>query len=491
MRCFILVVSTLASITACEDLDASCHATPEHLGASSGTMLLQRPSVHVEQVDIDHGQHHALARQTPSERPTLEGTSLLELSPSMDTLKSGDALETETISVLGSGAWSRWTVSPRRVHKIRGPHHFWTSVVVFDWCLFGSAIIIFFLLHMLVLGRMEEKGWHLAVLFIWLVIGCSYNMIIWARFGSNAGISWFAGYLLEFIFLVENIFIFHIIMDAFKIPSIKLTRKALHVVVWGQIMFEMIFFMGLAAWLRTFKALPYMLGVWLICCGFLAARGAPSMETDIMETKPCRALTALLGDRLSHVFENDGDCLLRDNSGRMQVSLLGLVVFVLLTADFLLEIDVVLTKIEEIPNPYIAFTSSAVAAFSIPELFFLSKGLLKRFVLLKYGIGFVLMLFGAQMLLSSIYILRPIVACCIIIGVLIACVLLSLLDSVCGYTARADGHVGPALLEVGQGEAHGAARQASHGPFEAKSLARDAESAPEAVKTPEPALNEE
>jgi len=482
MRFFLLILSTFANISAIADLDASCRSKSECLGAASGTMLLQRPTVHVEQVDVDTGEYHTLARQTPSEPPSLESTILLDLSPSIDTLKSGTALETQTMSVLGDGAWSRWTVSPRRVHKIHGPHHFWTSVVVFDWCLFGSAIVIFFLLHLLVLGRMEEKGWHLAVLFIWLAIGCAYNCIIWARFGSDAGINWFAGYLLEFIFLVENIFIFHIIVDAFKIPNVQTTRKALHVVVWGQIMFEMVFFMGLAAWLRTFKFLPYMLGAWLICCGFLAARGAPTMQTDIMDTKPCRAFTALLGDRLSHVYENDGGCLLRDAAGRLQVSLLGLVVFVLLTADFLLEIDVVLTKIEEIPNPYIAFTSSAVAAFSIPELFFLSKGLLKRFVFLKYGIAFVLVLFGAQMLLSSIYILRPIVACCIIIGVLIACVLLSLLDSCCGFTGKADGHAGPALLEVGQGEAHGAAQA---GPFEANSpkpAARDTESASEAGK---------
>jgi tellurite resistance protein TerC len=282
---------------------------------------------------------------------------------------------------------------------------------------------------MMFLGRLSAKGWHLTALFIWLAIGSIYNTVIYVRFGSNAGINWFAGYLLEFIFLVENIFIFHIVIDAFKTPT-KLTTKALFMVVWGQIIFEMIFFMGLAAWMRSFKALPYILGVWLICCGFLAARGEHSVQIDIMQTSACRAFTSCLGDRLSHDYdEKDGGCLLRDSSGKMRVSLLGLVVFVLLSADFLLEIDVVLTKIEELPNPYIAFTSSALAAFSIPDLFFVSKGLLKRFVLLKYGIAFVLVLFGAQMLLSSIYVIRPIVACCIIVGVLTACVLISCLIS--------------------------------------------------------------
>jgi tellurite resistance protein TerC len=309
--------------------------------------------------------------------------------------------------------------------------------------------VVFFIIHVLVLRRMAEHGWHAAVLVVWLGVGAVYNAVIWGRFGSDAGIQWFVGYVLEFIFLVENIFIFNIVIQAFKTPP-KMTTQALHIVVWAQIMFEMIFFMGLAAWLRSFKVLPYILGVWLICCGFLAAYGGPCFEVDIMETKACQAFTACLGDRLSRSYEKDGHCLLRDSSGKLRVSLLGLVVFVLLLVDFLLEIDVVLTKVEELSNPYIAFTSSAVAAFSIPNLFFVSQAMLERFKMLKYGIGFVLVLFGTQMLLSSVYILRPIVACCIIVGVLIACVVISACKSLCAEGGDS-GHAGPALAGVGQG----------------------------------------
>jgi len=299
--------------------------------------------------------------------------------------------------------------------------------------------MIFFILHTLVLGQLSSNGQHVLVLLIWIAVAAAYNAVIWARFGTNAGVSWLAGYLLEMIFLVENIFIFHIVIQAFKTP-LKMTPKALHFVVWGQILFEMIFFMGLAAWLRSFKVLPYILGIWLICCGFLAAYGEPVQEVEIMETKACRYLASLLGDRLSPTYEKDGGCLLRDSSsGKTRVSLLGLVVLVLLMADFLLEIDVVLTKIEELPNHYIAFTSSALAAFSIPDLFFVSKGLLQKFVLLKYGIGFVLALFGAQMLLSSVYVIRPVVASFIIIAVLGSCVVASALYNCCRKPCRSDG----------------------------------------------------
>lgn len=438
MRCFILFVTSLASASTPEESRASTNC--------SGVVLLQRPSVYYSQIDLDElGRERKIPRLVDAEHPSPHFAGVLARLANLKPLLE----ENESLGVLVSGEWHRWTPHRPRT-KPHGVHAFLSSVVFFDWCLFASAIMVFLILHMLVLGRMGENGYHLSVLVIWLCVGGVYNAVIWGRFGSNAGLSWFVGYLLEFIFLVENIFIFHIVIEAFKTP-VRLTTKALHIVVWAQIMFEMVFFMGLAHWLRTFTALPYILGVWLICCGILAARGTPTFEAgNIMETAPCRAFTSCLGDRLSPSYQKDGECLLRDSSGKMRVSLLGLVVFFLLLADFLLEIDVVLTKIEELPNPYIAFTSSAVAAFSIPELFFVSKGLLKRFVALKYGIGFVLVLFGAQMLLSSVYVLKPIIGCMIIVGVLAACVIISTCINLCSDKEPTEGNASQALSEVGQ-----------------------------------------
>lgn len=436
--CVVIAVSTFANAKrVAEESQASRGATDR------GMVLLQRPEVQHSHIEFSDLQSESSGYGTASERRM--AVSELQIHPQREAVASdlvqlpsnaaiklpSDAAAVDPFmpnglnpvgivpmeTFLVGAEWSRWS---HKHHKHKGPegvHAFLHSVVLFDWCLFAVAIVIFLLLHTFILGRLSSKGWHVAVLLIWIVVGVGYNTVIWLRFGTNAGVSWLAGYLLEFIFLVENIFIFHIVVQAFKTP-LRLTPKALHIVVWGQILFELVFFMGLAAWLRSFKALPYILGVWLIFCGLLAARGEPIIDSDIMETTACRAFTSCLGDRLSKEYEKDNVCLIKDSSGKLRVSLLGLVVVVLLCADFLLEIDVVLTKIEELPNSYIAFTSSALAAFAIPELFFVSKGLLQRFVMLKYGIGFVLILFGAQMLLSSIYILRPIVACCIIMTVL-------------------------------------------------------------------------
>merc|ERR1719446_1770503 len=54
----------------------------------------------------------------------------------------------------------------------------------------------------------------------------SYLSIISCRLGSTRGIEWFTGYLLEFIFSIENVFVFHIVVKAFRTPQ-RLTQTAI------------------------------------------------------------------------------------------------------------------------------------------------------------------------------------------------------------------------------------------------------------------------
>jgi len=133
-------------------------------------------------------------------------------------------------------------------------------------------------------------------------------------------------------------------------------------------------------------------------------------------------------------------CSFFDRKGdKVTISLLGLVICCLLVTNFFLEIDIVLTKIEEIPNAYISFTSSALAAFALPELYLVGQALLKQFNMLKYGICIVLILLGIQMLLSNFFSLSPGLDCIIIATVLLGSIVVSLVLNECfGYSDAID-----------------------------------------------------
>merc|ERR1719329_1664194 len=166
--------------------------------------------------------------------------------------------------------------------------------------------------------------------------------------------------------------------------------------------------MGLAHTLRSMHFLPYVLGAWLLYIGICSIFEDGHGEIDAESTSVYRFVDWLLGETLSPRYAANGA-----------------VIVCLCVVDFMLEIDVTLTKIEELDNEYIAFTSSAIAAFAMPEIYFVAQDLFQRYSLLKYGISFVIIFFGVQMLGHEFFSIPDLLSCAIMIGVLLLCVLLS------------------------------------------------------------------
>lgn len=300
---------------------------------------------------------------------------------------------------------------------------FFESAVVYEWVLFAAALGVFFPLFYVLQDWPSTRKLHLIALFIWIGLGALYNALVWVRLGRNAGIMWFTGYLLELIFSIENVFVFHIVVKAFRTPQ-RLTQKALFNVICCQIVFEMIFFMGLAQRVRSMEVLPYLLGCWLLYVGYHASKDDGHEDFNIKDSSIFRFSRWCFGRRLINQYDQAGAVFVVKDR-RVCVTLLFPLICCLLAVDFALEVDVTLTKIEELPNEYIAFTSSAAAAFAVPELFFVARDLFQRYTLLKQGVSFVLVFFGVQMLMHRVFEVPDLVGCAIIIIVMIGCMMMS------------------------------------------------------------------
>ncbi|CAJ1398197.1 unnamed protein product [Effrenium voratum] len=304
-----------------------------------------------------------------------------------------------------------------------GVRKFLNSAVIFDWCLFSVAAFL------AVLWRRAQRSPYISLLG-WCALGTAYAAVIFARMGSHHGSNWLAGYLLELVFLVENVFVFHAIGEAFRISSAAVAQ-CLVVVAWGQICFDVVFFMGLAQRLRSFWLLPYLLGCWLLSLGVTVLlhteeeKDAAASPSSSVSERSCSPAADMLRNVLASRVDADGEeesGYLRLKGRDLKVSVLNVATCVLLLADFLLDIDVVLTKIEEIPNSYLAFSSSALATFMIPELFILSQDMLAWFPLLNYGIGLVLCFFGIQMVFAQVVEVEALLSCGIVVSILACCV---------------------------------------------------------------------
>jgi len=320
-----------------------------------------------------------------------------------------------------------------------GIHQFFNSALMLDWCLF-----LVMALAAAAWRRVAGSKSLVAALVGWISLGAVYAVAVFAVRGPHHGSNWLAGYLLELIFLTENVFVFHAIAEAFQLSRAAVSG-CLTVVAWGQVLFDAVFFMGLAEWLRSWILLPYLLGSWLVCLGLYVlshSHEEPVLEAGASPTgSPCSSersaspaadmVRNVTGNRIAVDMPQETGCFVVKAYEHLKVSVLDVATATLLLADFMLDIDVVLTKIEEIPNSYLAFSSSAMAAFLIPELFALSQDMLTCFPLLHYGIGVVLCFFGLQMLFAWAYEIQPLVACCVVVAILAGCVAIDFLRKWC------------------------------------------------------------
>jgi len=211
-----------------------------------------------------------------------------------------------------------------------------------------------------------------------------------------------------------------------------ITQKVLACVVVAQISFQGVIYIGFAEWLRSLEILPYILGTWLIYLGVQAAMEQDGRDFDIMQTSAVTGLKEVfMGDRLLMSQDEHGSNLFVKSKCKIRdcnvwcITPAGLMLLCLLAADWLLEIDVTVTKIEGYPSRYLCFSSSMVAGFALPELFFIARDLFHRYFALKYAISFVLCFVGIQSLLHDVFTLSALTSLAVIASIMVLSVVLS------------------------------------------------------------------
>mmetsp|Transcript_9062 Transcript_9062/g.26682 ORF Transcript_9062/g.26682 Transcript_9062/m.26682 type:complete len:510 (+) Transcript_9062:55-1584(+) len=312
-----------------------------------------------------------------------------------------------------TGRFSRRGVRPQP----RRLQDFFGSVSRVSWGLVLVAIVIFTTKHFGLLHLPSSLMFHGTALVLWVVLAGLFAFVVFKLQGTAEAILWLNGYILELIFLVQNVLVNHVIIQAFRTPR-WVNEKALFIVVVARMVFQLVFYLGLAELAFSGEVLPYLLGVWLLYVAWHAAADGDDAGFDIMDSRAVRVARAVLGDRLWLTKDETGAVfVVKDN--RRRLSVVGLMVFCLVLVDGLLQVDVSLTKIEQLEgNGYLCFSSAVVASFCMPELVFVTRDLFRRCPGLRYGISLVLAYIGVQMLLHQVFAIPVLLDSAIFVGLL-------------------------------------------------------------------------
>jgi len=221
------------------------------------------------------------------------------------------------------------------------------------------------------LSTSESQGaiWNnIAIVCFWLAVAIIYNVVLSARLGKIAGYQWCSGYLLEWILSMDNLFVFHLIFKVYRTPR-ELLHKALFMGLVGAVVFRMFFFLAVNSLLHLFTWIRFFFGLLLIYSGIKTVFDTDD-DIDVKNSCVVRVLKWCLGSRLIERYDTAGQRLFVTEGGLQRATLLVPVIICLEFVDILFALDSVSAKLAQIPNYFIAYTSSIIALFGLRSFFF-------------------------------------------------------------------------------------------------------------------------
>lgn len=255
----------------------------------------------------------------------------------------------------------------------------------------------------------------------WISVSLIFNLWVHFALGPQAGLEFLTGYLVEKSLSVDNIFVFLVIFEAFRVPA-KSQHKVLFLGVIGALVMRAAFVLAGVELLETFHAVLYVFGALLLLTGlrmFLPVKRTVRPERNWLVRAARRVMPV--------VDEYDGERFLVKRAGKWNATPLFLALVAVEAMDIIFAVDSVPAVLAITRNTFIVYSSNVFAILGLRALYFALAGILPRFRFLHQGLATILVFVGAKMTLSEWLPIPSLVSLSVIAGILAITVVTSLL----------------------------------------------------------------
>ncbi len=242
-----------------------------------------------------------------------------------------------------------------------------------------------------------------------------------AKATRDLTIQYLNGYLIEICLSVDNLFVFVVVFQYFRIPG-PLQHRILFFGILGAIVFRAIF-IAAASFLTQFHWVLIVMGAFLVWTGLKMFKGSDE------EIEPENNLGLKILRRFYPVTSRlDGDSFFTLENGRKAATPLLVTLIVVEMTDIVFAVDSVPAVFGVTQEPLVVFTSNMFAILGLRTLYFLLANAVQKFHLLKYGLGVILMFVGLKMCAFDPlgWKLPPLVSLAVILGLLTISIVMSL-----------------------------------------------------------------
>src|SRR5436305_10283270 len=254
------------------------------------------------------------------------------------------------------------------------------------------------------LGSRESAIWSA----IWIGLAIAFGLFLFARFGEVRAMEFATGYLIEKALAVDNLFLFVVVFGAFALPR-EQQHRVLFWGVFGALLMRAGLVIAGGMVLERFHWAVYVFGAALAIFGvrlaFTRSEGKDSFAVR-------------LSRRILPIAEGSHDTFTVRHRGRLLATPLLAALLAVEAADLAFAVESIPAVYAVTSDPFIVFTSNALALLGMRSLYFLLAAWLERFSSLKPALALILVFVGMKMLLGNVLPISPLVSVTVIAALL-------------------------------------------------------------------------
>ncbi len=274
------------------------------------------------------------------------------------------------------------------------PTYFW---LIFISVVVGLLVLDLGFLHK---GQKEIEAKESFLLYAgYMAIAFAFGAWVWYARGSQSGLEFFTGYLIEQSLAMDNIFVIATVFAFLRIPRIY-QHRVLFWGILGVIVFRAILIGLGAALVMSFSWILFLFGAFLIFTGlkmFKTSSEKHSLEDNWMLRfikRHFRVTDELHGERFT-IRQID------TKTGKMALFITPLFVALIIVefVDLIFAVDSVPAIFAVTQDPFIVYTSNIFAILGLRALYFALAAAMHRFKYLQYSLATILVLVGIKIFL--------------------------------------------------------------------------------------------
>ncbi|MCL2788831.1 MAG: TerC/Alx family metal homeostasis membrane protein [Micrococcales bacterium] len=238
---------------------------------------------------------------------------------------------------------------------------------------------------------------------IYATLSVAFGVGLAAATNARSAGEFFAGYLTEYSLSLDNLFVFLLVIGAFRVPK-EAEQKVLLVGIAIALVFRAAFILAGAAMIARFTWVFFIFGGFLLYTAaklivdHLRAARRNSQDDEFHEPRLVRLARRILP--LSEDYASDRITV--RHQGRRLVTPLLLVMIAIGSVDLLFALDSIPAIFGLTKEPYLVFMTNACALLGLRQLYFLIGGLLERLRFLAHGLAVILAFIGVKLILEAL-----------------------------------------------------------------------------------------